>query len=404
LLSALTILGAIGVVAVSAASIRRMDLLRLAAEEEMRTARDRLETIVLERTEALNASNRELAQRELHYRLLFTQSPQPLWVYDLTSLRFLMVNNAAVALYGYAQEEFLQMTVSDITAPEDAEKLASRATFPASGSTGLWRHRKKDGTFAWVESVGNTIEVNGKTARMVLVRDVTERKQLEEELAQEHERYRALAAHLLQLQDRERLHLSREIHDTFGQELTGVKFQLQALASSTAADGRIGPMLTALDEVMRKLREVAAHLRPPILDHLSLPDALEWLLEQHGERTGLHCEVQIDSFEIAADDEIKMAVFRICQEALTNITRHAHASRVMVSLRCRGALTLKIKDNGVGFDTAKGSTNLGLLGMRERAEAVRGNLQIQSALGSGTEVTLSIAEHLIGAGNESPAV
>jgi signal transduction histidine kinase len=154
-------------------------------------------------------------------------------------------------------------------------------------------------------------------------------------------------------------------------------------------------MLTALDEVMRKLREVAAHLRPPILDHLSLPDALEWLLEQHGERTGLHCEVQIDSFEIAADDEIKMAVFRICQEALTNITRHAHASQVMVTLRCSGPLMLHIKDNGVGFDTARGSTNLGLLGMRERAEAIGGKLQIQSTVGSGTEVMLTISEDLI---------
>jgi signal transduction histidine kinase len=147
--------------------------------------------------------------------------------------------------------------------------------------------------------------------------------------------------------------------------------------------------------VMRKLREVAAHLRPPILDHLSLPDALEWLLEQHMERTGQQCEAQIEPVAIAVTDEIKMAVFRICQEALTNITRHAHASQVMVTLRCSGPLMLHIKDNGVGFDTARGSTNLGLLGMRERAEAIGGKLQIQSTVGSGTEVMLTISEDLI---------
>jgi signal transduction histidine kinase len=208
------------------------------------------------------------------------------------------------------------------------------------------------------------------------------------ELQTERDRYQALAGHLLKLQESERRHLSREIHDSLGQELTGIKFQVQAIEMRHPEVALPKQIVVALDQLTAKLRKVAAGLRPPILDHFSLPEALEWLVDEFSERTGLNCRVEIADAIPQVSDEVKMAMFRVCQEALTNAARHAEPSSIVITLRAKPELTLSIHDDGVGFDTGRPSASLGLLGMRERAEAIGGSFSIESKPGQGTKVSL----------------
>jgi PAS domain S-box-containing protein len=329
-----------------------------------------------------------LARSEAMHRMLFEQTPQPMWVHDSATLRFLMVNEAAQTLYGYSKEEFLQMTVRRLGADETAASPAAVRLNP-----NLVPHRKKSGDPIWVDERSHIIEIGGKAAHLVLVTDVTERVALEDAIAAERDRFQALAGRMREVQEQERLHLSREIHDALGQELTGLKFKLQQVAG--AADAAVASDLTAatgsIDKLIAKLRDIAAHLRPPVLDHLDLPDAIEWLSEDFGERAGIICKTQIQQNLPLVTQEIKLAAFRVCQEALTNVQRHAKASNISISLaRKDWEILMTIEDDGIGFAGANSTGSLGLLGMRERAESMRGALVVESSPGEGTRIALSI--------------
>jgi len=331
-------------------------------------------------------SEQLLARSEAMHRMLFDQTPQPMWVHDAVSSQFLMVNEAAVTLYGYSKEEFLGLAVQVLSAPETPADSSL-----AKLDSHLSAHCKKDGAMVWVDERRHAIEINGRPAHLVLVTDVTERLNLENAVAAERDRYQALAARMREVQEQERLHLSREIHDALGQELTGLKFRLQQMTgASSGLASELGSATASIDKLITKLRDIAAHLRPPVLDHLALPDAIEWLSEDFGERTGIACTASVEHTIPTVRGDTKLAVFRVCQEALTNVQRHSRATKVAVSLRrCDDDLVIAIEDDGVGFEggvNTRGS--LGLLGMQERAEAMGGSLSVESGPGEGTRIVL----------------
>jgi signal transduction histidine kinase len=212
----------------------------------------------------------------------------------------------------------------------------------------------------------------------------------------------ALAAHLQVVREEERANLARELHDEFGQNLTALRIDLAWLDHHLQIDqpieplrlqGRITAMVPMVDRLIEMTQTVCAALRPGILNDLGLIAAIEWQIEECEKRTGLICASSLPADDLDLDPDRALAVFRIVQEALTNVVRHAQATRVAVSLaRTRDALTLEVQDNGRGFAQARrlGTKALGLLSMRERAAAFQGVLDIVSSPDQGTAVKVRI--------------
>jgi signal transduction histidine kinase len=257
------------------------------------------------------------------------------------------------------------------------------------------RYRRRDGTFVWARvNISVHRDADGQPQHFTsVIEDITEMKRAEQELRASSEQLRHLAAHLLSVRDEERARISREVHDELGQSLTAVKMDLAWL------EGRLppknGPMLKRIrstrqlaDSIIQSIRRISTEPRPAVLD-LGLAAAVDWQVQEFEARSGIQCKVRLLTREVVAANA-STAMFRILQETLTNVARHAKATRTDVVLqKQRDRLVLLIHDNGRGFDQADPSLSksLGLLGMRERAAILGGGMSISSVPGKGTTVT-----------------
>lgn len=236
-----------------------------------------------------------------------------------------------------------------------------------------------------------------------LERDVTARRQAEDELREVSARMRALALRLQNIREEERTRIAREIHDVLAQELTRLKIDLVWLARRTAKAvdasvleamrGRVGDALGQADVAIATVQRIATELRPVILDSLGLAAAVEWQTEDFARRTGLECEAYTPGGEMTIDRDRATALFRILQESLTNVARHAQARRVEVRLVETGeVVTLTIRDDGRGISAAEltAPQSIGLAGMRERAQAFGGAVEIAPGEPAGTVVSVRL--------------
>jgi signal transduction histidine kinase len=216
-----------------------------------------------------------------------------------------------------------------------------------------------------------------------------DRRQLDDQL-------RALSERIEAAREEERTNIAREIHDELGQALTALKLDLAWVGRRVTSDAALAPKLEAMgraaDEILAEVRRISAQLRPGLLDDLGLRATIEWQAEEFAHRTGTKCTVRADIGDLQLDRGLATAVFRIFQEALTNIARHASATEVEVGLRLeRGHLRLDVADDGVGVpEIAPRNATLGLLGMRERARRFGGDCQVRRRAPRGTLVSLSV--------------
>ena len=245
--------------------------------------------------------------------------------------------------------------------------------------------------------IGVFIELFNKSA--VLTREIAERKQAEAQLRLSEERLRALTARLQSVREEERTRISREIHDELGQALTGLKMDLTWVANRIKGEQKqFGPKLKSMfeliDDTIQAVRRIASGLRPEILDEAEgLVTAIGWQARFFQKRTGIRCKIDLPSDALTVDQERSTATFRIFQEILTNVARHAQATRLDVSMKLdTDRLLLEVQDNGIGIpDSAvRGQKSLGLLGMHERATLLGGKIDISGAPGKGTKVMVSI--------------
>jgi len=214
------------------------------------------------------------------------------------------------------------------------------------------------------------------------------------------EQLRALTARLQSVREEEATRIARQIHDELGQKLTAVKLELMALFGDLPADEeptrqRRRSIVKLLDESIQSIRRIAAELRPGILDDLGFAAAVEWVAEEFEARTGTTVHVTLPPIDIAMDRPRVTALFRILQDTLTNVARHANASYVSVRLAAGdGMVMLEVHDNGRGItvEELSASTSLGILGMQERALLLGGELVISGAPGKGTNVRVRIPE------------
>jgi signal transduction histidine kinase len=238
----------------------------------------------------------------------------------------------------------------------------------------------------------------------------TERRRAEERLRDSHEQLRALSVYLQYVREEERTRIAREVHDELGQALTALKLDLAHVSSRLPRSQR--PLLDKLqtmsdhvDETIQSVRRIATELRPGILDDLGLVAALEWQANEFQNRTGIECHVSSTLQDTQLDADLNTAFFRIFQETLTNIMRHANATRVDVnSTREDGRLVLTVRDNGRGIlpGEIKDRRSIGLLGMEERAALLGGEFEITGEPGRGTTVTVKIPLLRRRAGSASP--
>jgi signal transduction histidine kinase len=225
-----------------------------------------------------------------------------------------------------------------------------------------------------------------------------ERRRAEERLRESHEQLRALSVYLQYVREEERTRIAREVHDELGQSLTGLKLDLAWISGRLPRSQRVlldklQTMADHVDSTIQSIRRIATELRPGILDDLGLVAALEWQANEFQNRTGILCNVTSTLQDTALDSDLNTAFFRIFQETLTNIVRHANATRVDVNSTSDGGMVvLTVRDNGRGIMATeiKDRRSIGLLGMEERAALLGGEFQITGEPGRGTLVTVRI--------------
>ncbi|MGI4935997.1 MAG: PAS domain S-box protein, partial [Janthinobacterium lividum] len=334
------------------------------------------------------------------FRAAMDASADGIFLLDVATMALVDVNTTACQMLHYSREEMLRLNPASLgVAPnpqlsllydgEDSAKVADRVEV---------RLRGRDGIEVPVEMQRRAQPSGDGWIIVAVARDITERMRNEEALQQSQDALRQLAAHQENIKEEERKRIAREIHDELGGLLTGIKAYVsvsidRASALGSAPDQLLIDASDLADTAIETVRRVIADLRPSVLDQLGVWAALEWYAEQIEERTGLTCDCQID--DSAASTQIDPArstmLFRIVQEALTNVVRHAGATRVTIrSRRCDDTIELEIADNGRGLD-AQGlldGESWGILGMHERTRHFGGELKINGTSGSGTAIVL----------------
>lgn len=261
-----------------------------------------------------------------------------------------------------------------------------------------------EGRKIYTETIKEPVFEDNKVIRVItVIRDITKRKHTEEEILESQKQLKAFAAHLQTIKEEERVKIARELHDNLGQNLTALRIDISRLikkineadekANIKSIVAQAGELLPLIDATIKLVRTISSELHPRVLDEFGLVSAIEWQIEGFTKRTGISCKLELEVETIEIEDNNRIAVFRIFQEALTNIMRHANATHVIVRIRKKNHSTiLEVKDNGIGIKESNISDieSLGLTGMRERAFLLGGELMIKVKKGKGTVVTLSI--------------
>jgi PAS domain S-box-containing protein len=324
-----------------------------------------------------------------------------------------MANPAAAALFGTSVDQMVGSPLGRYI--EEPAGGASRAGEPVDyfrPGTGRAGRRATDYTVVGVRNGGERFPIEGSISRAtagapfytVVMRDVSERRHVQEKLTRSHDQLRQLSAALQTIREEERTHIARELHDDLGQLLASLRMDLTLLqqADGTPSDslrlmrGMEDNLLTAITS----LRRIATNLRPRALDEGGLYFALQGLRDDFVERYGIPTTLLADEAELRLDDAASTAIFRIVQEALTNIARHAQATRVMMNLfRLDGELLVTIRDDGRGIrpEDMEKAESLGLIGMRERVWAMKGDITIAADEPQGTriDIVLPLGGHVV---------
>jgi signal transduction histidine kinase len=270
--------------------------------------------------------------------------------------------------------------------------------------TVVHEHLHANGERRFVEVIAAPLWGSDGTFQGIIesIRDVTERVQAEEALQQYAERLRALSAQLAEVAEAERQRLARELHDQVGQNLTALGINLNIIrtqmpeTAGVLVRSRLDDSLSLVEQTTQRIRDVMADLRPPVLDDYGVVAALHWYGEQFAGRTGIAVAVEGKEPVPRLAARVENALFRIAQEALINVAKHAQATQVTATVVAEdGTLRLVVADDGVGFDPAhlsepEAGRGWGLLIMTERAEAIGGHCSIESAPGQGTQVIVEV--------------
>jgi two-component system sensor histidine kinase UhpB len=342
----------------------------------------------------------QLLGSEKKYKLLFEHNPLPMWMITMPDMNITDVNDAAVHHYGYARHEFLNLNLRDIHPQSDVNAFLRYMKEQSSGyhNAGVWRQYKKNRNIIFVEIYAYSMKLEGRDIRLVLSHDITQKIEAEKKLKQSLGQIRMLTGHLQEVREEERKNIARDIHDELGQQLTILKMDVAWIIKKLQNPDEIliaqlKGLLDTIDGTMKSVRRMCSELRPALLDDLGLIAAMEWQAREFEKNTGIIVELTLPAEALMLVPEIKTGLFRIFQESLTNVARHAQAREVKVNLQEEDkSLVLNIGDNGKGFDTSilNEKSTLGILGMEERSLMMGGKYVIESEPGKGTTVKVTV--------------
>lgn len=333
------------------------------------------------------------------YEKLFRATPMGIALSTRDGGRILEVNEGFEELVGYTREELTGRRAAELglwATEEDREALVDAVRTRGSVRELDVRLRRSDGRVILGEMFAESIEVEGRECLLTVTHDVTAERRRARELARSRDDLRRYADHLTSDRERERKELARDIHDHLAQLLTAVRMKLVRLART--AEGEEDLSREELEDVIRitdrgieEVRNIATSLRPGVLDHEGLVGALRWLAGRASARFGLRVTLESDLEEIDLPGERSTHVFRVVQEALTNVSRHADSeqARILVE-RGKGTIVVRVIDDGVGPGAGREEPTdaHGIVGMEERARVLGGDFSLRERPGGGTELRL----------------
>jgi two-component system, NarL family, sensor histidine kinase UhpB len=357
-----------------------------------------------DRTILINAQM-ELQENEERYRTLFDVSPSGIILSDLQG-KIIDINDEVKKMSGFTKEELIGRDIRLMVPREGWKDIRKHIKKILTG--GIFDHEvinvRKDGTLLDLELRETLIHLpDGRFGILAVSNDITERKKAERTLEDSRDKLENFARHLQAVREAEREYISREIHDDLGQSLTILRLdaarimkklvEANDLQTIEAARIQTEEMISVIDATIQSAKKIAFELRPRILDDLGLFPAIQLQVEEFNKRSDIHCRLVIDSPPAELNPDKSIAVYRIVQEALTNILRHSGAANAMVRIRSqKSVLTITITDNGIGLTEKKlrESQSLGILGMNERASLLDGTLKITGKENKGTKVELTV--------------
>jgi PAS domain S-box-containing protein len=326
-------------------------------------------------------------------------SPVAIWITDRDHVAF--ANRAAFELFGVREGDHLVgRSVFTLLHPESHTALRQQMALAIAGQSTptvvSGTIARLDGQVREVEIAAAALPDHGKTIVQMVITDVTHRQQLVREQARHREELRRLSANVVEAREEERRRIARELHDELGQRLTALKLELSAMqptADQPCDSTRIAGMLEMIDDTVAAVRRISADLRPMMLDDLGLNAAIEWLARDAARRLDLEVTVRLGEEDAPVAPGAAIAVYRMVQEALTNVARHARATDVAIEMRQEGGeLVLSVRDNGIGFPDTQvhPEGRYGLLGIRERAYMLGGRLEVDNPPGGGGRLTVRL--------------
>lgn len=363
----------------------------------------------------------QLNENQYKFKRLINQSNDIIWRSNLEGTQLLDLSDSFEIIYGASGQEVItnpQRSWMEMVHPDDRSIAEESGNELLRSGRAITEYRivRPDGEIRWLlDRKSLTYDREGKPIEIVgFATDITNRKQLEEaillanknleqkvseqivELKNSQERFRALALHLQNVREEERINISRDIHDDLGSNLTLIKINMEELTENDknlkkSIKDKLISLINQMDTVIDTLKIIVTKLRPPVLDHFGLIPAMEWQIQQFRMQNKIDVihDFRLENFRFSSNASTN--IFRIFQEILTNILRHSNATKVDISFKVENEkLILKVIDNGVGFDpiTTTEANSFGLFNMQERAKSIGGELMIDSIHGIGTTITL----------------
>jgi PAS domain S-box-containing protein len=341
-----------------------------------------------------------LRESERKYRNIFENAVEGVFQAGPDG-RFLNINPALARMHGFdspGKMMAMRSLASDLFA-DHRDGLRFSKLLAEQGLVTAFEVQTvtNDGSRIWVSMNARAVRDEwGKTYYEGIVENISERKRAELEMRTTQNRLRTLSRTLLKKMEIERHYVAYELHDEIGQALTAVKLNLEAIRSLPDRDGldrHLDDSVSVIDRALQQVRDLSLNLRPSVLDDLGLMAALRWLVNSMTSKSGLEIRFESDEIEPRLSKEIETTCFRVAQEAITNVLRHAQASKITVILRKdKDALSLAVSDNGIGFDARSAQArcvsggSFGLLGMEERVTLSGGRFEVESTLDKGSRI------------------
>ncbi len=352
-----------------------------------------------ERRAQMEATQQELRASEERYRELFENAHDAIWLHDLDK-NIMAANRACISLTGYEPEELYRLNANDLFPAESLEVIhgIEQGLLEGKAASSITEIKliRKDKNEAFVQLATSLVFNQGEVAAFQhIARDVTEQRRMQENL-------RFYLQQAIRAQEEERKRISRELHDSTVQSLVVLSRQLDTLTSGdkklpAATDQRLEKLRQQTSNIMDEIRRLSQDLRPAALDRLGLLSVLEGLASDVAQYSGVKTRVNLIGTERRLPEEAALVLFRITQEALRNVWRHAEAKEAEVTVEFEQTLTkVTVSDNGKGFDLPRPigdlarDGKLGLAGMQERAQLLGGTLKVQSDPGKGTTITVEL--------------